>query len=49
MPGESGEIVVTYNGIGKIPGHFRKTITIRSIAKKEIIRLYVEGDMIGDK
>ena len=48
-PGESGEIVVTYNGIGKFPGHFRKTITIRSNAKKEIIRLYVEGDMIGDK
>ena len=48
-PGESGEIVVTYNGIGKFPVHFRKTITIRSNAKKEIIRLYVEGDMIGDK
>ena len=48
-PGESGEIVATYIGIGKFPGHFRKTITIRSNAKKEIIRLYVEGDMIGDK
>ena len=48
-PGESGEIVVTYNGEGKFPGHFRKSITIRSNAKQEIIRLYVEGDMLGGK
>lgn len=46
-PGESGEIIVTYNGAGKFPGHFKKSITIRSNAKKEIVRLYVEGDMIG--
>lgn len=46
-PGESGEIVVTYNGAGKFPGHFKKSITIRTNAKKEIIRLYVEGDMVG--
>ena len=46
-PGESGEIVVTYNGSGKFPGHFKKSITIRSNAKQEIIRLYVEGDMLG--
>lgn len=44
-PGESGEIIVTYNGAGKFPGHFRKSITIRTNAKQEIIRLYVEGDM----
>lgn len=46
-PGESGQIIVTYNGAGKFPGHFKKSITIRTNAKKEIIRLYVEGDMIG--
>lgn len=46
-PGESGEIIVTYNGAGKFPGHFKKSITIRSNAKKEIVRLFVEGDMIG--
>ena len=46
-PGESGEIVVTYNGAGKFPGHFKKSITIRTNDKQEIIRLYVEGDMIG--
>ncbi len=44
-PGESGEIVVTYDGTGKFPGHFKKSITIRTNAKQEIIRLYVSGDM----
>lgn len=44
-PGESGEIVVTYDGSGKFPGHFKKSITLRTNAKKEIVRLYVEGDM----
>lgn len=45
-PGESGEIVVTYDGSGKFPGHFKKSITLRTNAKKEIVRLYVEGDML---
>lgn len=44
-PGESGEITVNYNGAGKFPGHFRKSITVRTNAKQEIIRLYIEGDM----
>lgn len=44
-PGESGEIVVTYDGTGKFPGHFKKSITLRTNAKKEIVRLYIEGDM----
>ena len=46
-PGENGKIVVTYNGEGRFPGHFRKSITIRSNAKQEIVRLYIEGDMQG--
>ena len=46
-PGEGGEIIVTYDGAGKFPGHFKKSITIRTNAKQEIIRLYVEGDMVG--
>ena len=45
-PGESGEITVTYDGTGKFPGHFRKTITIRTNGKKEITRIYIEGDMM---
>lgn len=48
-PGESGVITVTYDGTGKFPGHFRKSITLRTNAKQEIIRLYVEGDMQAGK
>ena len=43
--GESGEITVAYNGAGKFPGHFRKSITLRTNAKQEVVRLYIEGDM----
>ena len=38
LPGKKGEITVTYNGTGKFPGHFKKTIT-------EMTRLQIEGDM----
>lgn len=44
-PGETGEITVTYDGTGKFPGHFRKTVTLRTNAKDEITRLIIEGDM----
>lgn len=44
-PGESGQITVTYNGAGKFPGHFRKTITLRTNSQNEITRLVIEGDM----
>lgn len=47
QPGESGTIKVTYNGKGKFPGHFKKSITIRTNGKVEMIRLYIEGDMKG--
>lgn len=43
--GESGTIKVTYNGKGKFPGHFKKTITVRTNGKVEMTRLYIEGDM----
>lgn len=46
-PGEGGEITVTYNGAGKFPGHFKKSITIRTNGKNEMTRLYIEGDMIA--
>ena len=45
QPGEKGEIKVTYNGAGKFPGHFKKSITIRTNGAVEISRLYIEGDM----
>ena len=45
QPGEKGEIKVTYNGTGKFPGHFKKSITVRTNGVVEMIRLYIEGDM----
>jgi hypothetical protein len=45
QPGEKGEIKVTYNGTGKFPGHFKKSITIRTNGVVEMTRLYIEGDM----
>ena len=48
-PGEKGEIKVTYNGAGKFPGHFKKSITVRTNGKIEMTRLYVEGDMEESK
>lgn len=45
QPGEKGEIKVTYNGTGKFPGHFKKTITIRTNGEPEMLRLYIEGTM----
>lgn len=44
-PGEKGTIEVTYNGKGKFPGHFKKTITIRTNGTPEMVRLYIEGTM----
>ena len=44
-PGERGAIDVTYNGKDKFPGHFQKTITIRTNALTEVVRLVIEGTM----
>lgn len=44
-PGKSGTINVTYNGKGKFPGFFKKTITIRTNGKTEMTRLYISGEM----
>ena len=44
-PGEKGVIDVTYDGTDKFPGHFQKTITIRSNAVNEVVRLTIEGTM----
>ena len=49
QPGEKGEIKVTYNGTGKFPGHFKKSITVRTNGKVEMTRLYIEGDMTEAK
>lgn len=44
-PGERGTIDVTYDGTDKFPGHFQKTITVRSNAVNEVVRLVIEGTM----
>lgn len=49
QPGEQGQIKVTYNGAGKFPGHFKKSITVRTNGKVEMTRLYIEGDMTADE
>ena len=49
QPGEKGEIKVTYNGAGKFPGHFKKSITVRPNGAVEMTRLYIEGDMTEAK
>lgn len=48
MPGCKGKITVTYNGKGKRPGVFRKSITIHNNGKQTPIRLYIEGEMIDN-
>lgn len=44
-PGESGKIEVSYDGKNKFAGYVKKNITVRSNAKKELVRLYIEGEM----
>ena len=49
QPGEKGEIKVTYNGAGKFPGHFNKSIKIRTSGVVEMTRLYIEGEMTEEQ
>lgn len=49
LPGETGVVEVTYNGAGRYPGHFKKSITLRTNAKTEMLRLFIEGDMEAKK
>ena len=44
-PGERGFITVTYNGTGKMPGVFKKSITLRTNARTEMVRIYIKGEM----
>lgn len=49
LPGKTGTITVTYNGKYRFPGHFKKTITVRTNGKVEMTRLYIEGNMLEKK
>ncbi len=44
-PGEKGAINITYNGKGKFPGYFKKTVTVRTNGTPETVRAYLEGTM----
>lgn len=44
-PGERGTIDVTYDGTDKFPGRFSKTITVKTNAINEVVRLNIEGLM----
>jgi hypothetical protein len=49
QPGQKGEVKIVYNGTGKFPGHFKKSITVRTNGAVEMTRLYIEGDMEEEK
>ncbi|MCM1312755.1 MAG: DUF1573 domain-containing protein [Bacteroides sp.] len=44
-PGASGEITVTYNGTGKMPGRFKKHIQIFTNCKDDLTRIFIQGEM----
>lgn len=44
-PGKTGKVNVIYNGLGKFPGKFKKTVTLRTNAKNPMVRLSISGDM----
>jgi hypothetical protein len=48
-PGESGSIKVTYDGTHKAPGSMRRSITIHTNGKVEMIKLYITGKMLPHK
>lgn len=44
-PGASGEITVTYNGFGKIPGKVKKNVQIFTNSKSQMTRIFIVGEM----
>lgn len=46
MPGQKGEIKVSYNGRGKSYGYFSKKINVRTNGVPELTVLEIEGEML---
>ena len=44
-PGGAGEISITYNGAGKMPGKFKKSIQVFTNCEKDMVRLFIMGYM----
>lgn len=48
-PGKTGTIKVTYNGKGRMPGQFKKIITVMTNASNKLTRLCIQGEMLENK
>ena len=44
QPGQKGEVKVAY--YGKIPGYFKKAITLHTNAVNRVVRIYIEGEQL---
>lgn len=44
-PGASGEITVTYDGTGKMPGNFSKYVQVFTNCKDDLSRIFIKGYM----
>jgi hypothetical protein len=47
MLGKEGMVKITYDGTGKYPGYFKKSVTLRTNGKPAMVRLFIEGNMKG--
>jgi hypothetical protein len=45
MPGKTGTVTITYDGTGKYPGYFKKSIALHTNSKPAVVRLFIEGNM----
>lgn len=48
-PGGTGQIVVTYNGSGKMPGEFKRYVQVFTNCKDELNRIFIKGYMSAAK
>lgn len=44
-PGGTGTITVTYDGTGKMPGKFKRSIQVFTNCKDEMARIFIQGEM----
>ncbi len=44
-PGDSGQITVTYNGSGRMPGPIKKYVQVFTNCKDELTRIFIQGYM----
>ena len=45
-PGATGTVTVTYNGERKLPGYFRKSVTVYSNDPRSYVRIFIKGELI---